>query len=145
MKVGMLMHTPPVRCRPDATLREVARLMAERDVGSVVVVDRLGYVTGIVTDRDVALRGAGAGRSPDTGVEDVMTRDVAVVHPAADVDEVAKVMHHRGVRRVPVVDDAGNVHGMVAMDDLVRHLSHESDVLADTLVDPEPHQRTGPS
>ena len=144
VKVAMLMHTPAVVCRPQTTLRDVANLMEARNVGSVVVVDAIGYVTGIVTDRDVALKGAGRGRSPDTDVEAVMTRDVAVVSPASDIAEAASIMQKRGVRRVPVVDDLGRVHGMVAMDDLVRHVSHMADSLTDTMLDQALHLRSAP-
>jgi len=66
MRVSELMHTPAVTCRPGATMAEVARLMRDRNVGSVVVVDDVGYLAGIVTDRDVAVRGVGEGRSGGT-------------------------------------------------------------------------------
>jgi len=108
--------------------------METHDVGSVLVVDNIGYVTGIVTDRDLALKGAGQGHSPDVSVDTVMTRDVASVHPASDIAEVSAIMQKRGVRRVPVVDDLGKVHGMVALDDLLRNLSHEADDLTDAVL-----------
>jgi len=134
MKVAQLMHTPAVVCRPTATIREVANLMETRNVGSVVVVDNIGYVTGIVTDRDLALKGAGVGHSPDVAVESLMTRDVACVTPGSDVSEAAVVMQKRAVRRVPVVDDLGKIHGVVAFDDLFRNLSHEADGLTDAVL-----------
>jgi CBS domain-containing protein len=134
MRASEIMHTPAVVCRPDATLHYVAHLMDRRNVGSVVVIDNIGYVTGIVTDRDIALRGAGAGRSPDVKVETVMTRDVASVTPASDIAEAATIMQKRGVRRVPVIDDDGRLHGMLSFDDLVLQMGHEADTLADTLV-----------
>lgn len=133
MRVNDLMHTPAVVCRPTATLREVAALMGERDVGSVLVVDNIGYVAGIVTDRDITLRGTALGHSPDAAVETVMTRDVACVAPGSDIAEAAAVMRGRGVRRVPVIDDLGKPHGMVAFDDLFRHLSLEADTLMDAV------------
>lgn len=131
MKVSQLMHTPAIVCGPNATLRDVAHLMDERNVGSVIVVDNVGYVAGIVTDRDIALRGVGRGHSPDTTVDNIMSRDVAAVGPGSDIVEVAAVMQKRSVRRVPVVDEMGKVHGVVAMDDLFRNLSHEADALVD--------------
>jgi len=134
MKVTQLMHTPAVVCRPTTTLREVAKLMDSRNVGSVLVVDNVGYVSGIVTDRDLALRGLGAGHSADITVEVVMTRDVASVSPASDIAEAAAVMQKRGVRRVPVIDNLGRVHGVVAFDDLFRNLSHEADDLTDAVL-----------
>ena len=134
MHVSQLMRTPAVSCRPATTVREVAQLMDSRNVGSVLVVDIGGYLAGIVTDRDVAIRGVAAGRSGDVAVETIMTRDVASIGPATDVTDVAALMEKRGVRRVPVVDDMGKVHGLVAFDDLVRHLGHETDSLTGTLL-----------
>jgi signal-transduction protein with cAMP-binding, CBS, and nucleotidyltransferase domain len=134
MRVSELMHTPAVTCRPDAPIAEVARLMRDRNVGSVVVVDDVGYLAGIVTDRDVALRGVGEGRSGDVAVEHIMSRNVATVPIQADVSAAAATMVKRTVRRLPVVDDADRPHGIVALDDLVRHLGREVDALADTVL-----------
>lgn len=144
MKVADVMHTPAVVCRPTATLREVAQLMESRNVGSVLVVDDIGYVTGIVTDRDLAVRGLGGGRSPDVAVESVMTRDVACISPTSDCGAVVAVMQARGVRRVPVVDDRGKVHGLVAFDDLFRNLSHEADDLSEAVFAQSLHLHPGP-
>jgi CBS domain-containing protein len=134
MRVSELMHTPAVTCRPGATIAEVARLMRDRNVGSVIVVDDIGYLAGIVTDRDVAVRGVGEGRSGDLAVEHIMSRNVATVLPHADVAAAAGIMAKRSVRRLPVVDDDDTPHGLVALDDLVRHLGREADAVADTVV-----------
>ena len=134
MRVSELMHTPPVTCRPNATIAEVARLMRDRNVGSVIIVDAVGYLAGIVTDRDVAVRGVGEGRSGDLAVEYVMSRNVATVPLHADVADAAGVMAKRRVRRVPVVDEEDTPHGLVALDDLVRHLGREADAVADTVM-----------
>ena len=133
MKVSEVMHAPVVSTRPEATLREAAELMHSRNVGCLVVVDQLGYVTGIVTDRDIAIRGVRVGRSPDAAVETVMTRDVATVSLNADVSAAQTIMHKRGVRRVPVADDMWRPHGMISMDDILRVLGHEIDTIADTV------------
>jgi CBS domain-containing protein len=133
MRVANLMHTPAVVCRPDSTLRQVAHLMGERNVGSVVVIDNIGYLTGIVTDRDIALRGPGSGRSADVPVSAIMSRDVAAVSPQSDANEALAVMQKRGVRRVPVVDDMGRVHGVVSVDDVIRELTHEADTVYDAV------------
>jgi signal-transduction protein with cAMP-binding, CBS, and nucleotidyltransferase domain len=134
MRVSELMHTPAVTCRPNATIAEVARLMRDRNVGSVIVVDAVGYLAGIVTDRDVAVRGVGDGRSGDLAVEYIMSRNVATVPLHADVADAAGIMAKRRVRRVPVVDEDDTPHGLVALDDLVRHLGREADAVADTVM-----------
>lgn len=133
MNVAELMHTPAVSCQVTAPLKDVARLMDDRNAGSVVVVDRGGYVAGIVTDRDLAIRGYGESRSGDTEVSDVMTRDVATVVPYATIEAAAERMMVRGIRRLPVVDDDGRLHGVVALDDLARQLTRAADSLVSTL------------
>ncbi|HEX6420290.1 MAG TPA: CBS domain-containing protein [Acidimicrobiales bacterium] len=134
MRVSQLMHTPAVTCRPGATIGDVARLMRDRNVGSVVVVDDIGYLAGIVTDRDVAVRGVAEGRSADVAVEEVMSRNVATIPARVDVSDAAALMLKRRVRRLPVVDDDGVPHGMVALDDLIRQLGHDADAVADTVM-----------
>ena len=133
MRVSDVMHTPAVTCAPTSTLSEVGQLMGRRQVGSVIVIDRVGEVAGIVTDRDIVLRGVAMGRSGDIAVDAVMTRNVATVGAGADVAAAAATMMKRRVRRLPVVDDDGRVHGLVALDDLVRNLGHQADDMSDLL------------
>jgi CBS domain-containing protein len=128
------MHSPAVTCRSSATLAEVALLMADRNVGSVIVVDNIGYLAGIVTDRDLAIRGLGSRRTADSSVDHVMTRDVATVPLHADVSDAAALMTGRMVRRLPVVDEQRHIRGVVTLDDLVRHLGSDADRLADTVM-----------
>jgi signal-transduction protein with cAMP-binding, CBS, and nucleotidyltransferase domain len=133
MRVSELMHTPPVVCTPSTTIREVALLMGRHHVGSVIVVDEVGEVAGIVTDRDIVLRGAGRGRSADVAVDIVMTRHVATVDVHADLVDAATTMSKRCVRRLPVTDEFGHPHGLVALDDLVRELGSRVDLVSDLL------------
>ena len=133
MRVSELMHTPPVTCAPSTRLREVALLMERHHVGSVIVVDEVGEVAGIVTDRDIVLRGVGRGRSADVSVDTVMTRHVATVNVHADLVDAATTMAKRCVRRLPVTDEVGHPHGLVALDDLVRELGSRVDLVSDLL------------
>ena len=133
MRVSEVMHTPAVTCAPTSTLCEVGQLMERRQVGSVIVIDRVGEVAGIVTDRDIVLRGVAMGRSGDIAVDAVMTRNVATVDAGADIADAAATMMKRRVRRLPVVDDDGRVHGLIALDDLVRNLGHQTDDVSDLL------------
>lgn len=134
MRVSELMHTPVVTCTSTARLGEVARLMRDRNVGAVLVIDQIGYLAGIVTDRDLALRGLGAGRSADIEVETVMTRDVVTTTLGADVSDAVSIMAKHGVRRLPVVDEQDHPHGMITVDDVVRHLGSQTDALADMVI-----------
>lgn len=139
MRVSSLMQAPPITCAPTTSVREVCELMAEHRVGSVVVV-RGGALVGIVTDRDIALRVVAAGLSGDIRVERVMTRNVARIMPSADVHEAEATMRERRIRRLPVTDSHGAVHGVITVDDVVRHIGSEADDVADLLV----HQRARP-
>jgi signal-transduction protein with cAMP-binding, CBS, and nucleotidyltransferase domain len=134
MRVSELMHTPVVSCAPTATVREVGVLMAQRHVGSVVIIDQVGEVAGIVTDRDIVLRGVAQGRSGDIQVDTVMTRNVATIDPGADVADAAATMMKRRVRRIPVVDRLGHAHGVVTLDDLVRGMGRQADEVSDVLL-----------
>lgn len=133
MKVSEVMHTPVVATTPRTTLREACELMRARNVGCLVVLDELGYLAGIVTDRDVATRGVAEGRSALAPVELVMTRDVATVSPSSDVRTAQTTMEKRGVRRLPVTDEMWRPHGMISIDDIVRSIGHELDAVADTV------------
>jgi signal-transduction protein with cAMP-binding, CBS, and nucleotidyltransferase domain len=108
--------------------------MADRGVGSVIVIDRIGEVAGIVTDRDITIRGVAEGRSGDIAVELLMTRNVASVDPGADVTDAAATMMKRRIRRLPVLDDHGHVHGLVALDDIVRNVARQADEVGDLLL-----------
>ena len=134
MRGTEIMHSPAVVCRSSATLWDVALLMRDRNVGSVIVLDEIGYLAGIVTDRDLAVRGLGEGRSAESHVDRVMTRDVATVDLHADVSEAATIMAKRLVRRLPVVDALQHIYGVVTLDDLLRHLGSDADRLADTVL-----------
>jgi signal-transduction protein with cAMP-binding, CBS, and nucleotidyltransferase domain len=134
MRVSELMHSPAVTCAPTTTLREVGQLMARRHVGSVIVIDQVGEVAGIVTDRDIVLRGVAQGRSADVAVETLMTRNVATIDTHADVADAAATMMKRRVRRLPVVDELGHAHGVVTIDDMVRDMGRQADEVSEVLL-----------
>jgi CBS domain-containing protein len=134
MRVSELMHTPAVTCTPTTTVRAVARLMADRSVGSVVVIDRVDEIAGIVTDRDITIRGVAEGRSGDIPVELLMRRNVASIHSSADITDAAATMMKRRIRRLPVVDDRGHAHGVIALDDIVRNVARQADEVGDLLL-----------
>jgi signal-transduction protein with cAMP-binding, CBS, and nucleotidyltransferase domain len=91
-------------------------------------------VAGIVTDRDIAIRGVAQGRSGDIAVEMLMTGNVASIEPGADIADAAATMMKRRVRRLPVVDDRGHAHGVVALDDIVRNVTRQADEIGDLLL-----------
>src|SRR4051794_33687194 len=106
-----------VSAAPTATVRQVAELMRERNVGSVVLVDDGGAICGFVTDRDLALGALTDGRAPSDPVEAHASSPVVTAEPAMDVEAAAELMVRHGIRRLPIID-AGRLTGIVTLDDL---------------------------
>jgi CBS domain-containing protein len=108
-----------ITVRPDDNVVKAAKLMGEKNVGSVVVVQNRKPV-GILTDRDIAIRVVGRRANIDsTLVKDVMTKRVVTGRDGQRVAELAKVMHEHGIRRVPIVDKRGRLTGIITLDDLL--------------------------
>jgi CBS domain-containing protein len=105
-----------VTAAPDASVRAIALLMRERNVGSVVLV-RDGRPVGFITDRDVALGVVAEGRSPDERASDHASSPVITGEPDMDVEEAGELMMRHGVRRLVVVS-AGTLAGVLTLDDL---------------------------
>lgn len=116
MKVQQAMTRAVQVARPDQSLREVAALMAEEDLGFLPVgeADRL---VGTITDRDMVVRALAKGQGPDTRVRDVMTQDVLYCFEDEDMDHVVQNMGNVQVRRLPVVDRDKRLVGVVSLAD----------------------------
>lgn len=130
MKVSDIMTPDPACCGPDDTIKRAAHLMEEHDCGCIPVVESTARqtVVGVVTDRDIAVRGVGYGMKASTLVRNIMTEDACCCSADADVREVEKLMADRQIRRVVVVDDAGCCVGIVAQADLARAAERGDDV-----------------
>jgi len=119
MNVRELMTTAPVTVQPDATLGEVAVLMKQEDCGSIPVVED-GRLVGIVTDRDIVIRGVAAGSDPKTQrVSTVMSADPVTIRPDDDLTDAEKVMADRQIRRLPVVEN-GKLVGIIVTAQIAR-------------------------
>jgi CBS domain-containing protein len=116
---------------PDETLRQAARRMASRSVGTMVILDSFGRPAGLVSDRDLLLQVLVEERNPDTTtVSEVMSTPVAAVSEKASVDDALREMAACHVRRMPVVDDAGKLCGIVALDDILALFAKEASSIA---------------
>lgn len=119
MPVMEIMSPDPVTAPPDLTVDQAAILMRDRGVGSLIVVEGTSAV-GIVTERDIVTKVAAQNKKPSSlRVRDVMTSPVISVPPHEDVEEAAKKMNARRIRRLPVVKD-GHLVGIVTENDIVR-------------------------
>ena len=122
MKAQDIMAKNPKTVTPETTVREAAQLMKTEDVGMLPVV-RAGSksVVGIVTDRDIAIRHVAEGHSsPDCPVSEAMSSGVKTCKTTDSVDDVMKVMGREQVRRIPIVDERGDLVGVVAQADIAR-------------------------
>ncbi len=129
MNAGDICSRPVQTIRPDATVMDAARRMAERDVGSLVVIGRQGPVEGILTDRDVVVRWAAHGASPWATVQEVMTRGMIGVSETTGVEQALAVMAAREVRRLVVTTEEGDLVGVLALDDVLKTLTEETDAI----------------
>lgn len=127
MSVGRICSRSVVIASPDESVREGARRMATRNVGSLVVLDGEGVPTGILTDRDVALRCVAADLDPDSSIiGDVMTSPVETVRESVPIEDALRVMAASGARRLPVVDAEDQLVGILALDDVLELLIEET-------------------
>jgi CBS domain-containing protein len=123
MLVRECLRSAPVTVPPACSLAEAGGLMGSHGVGSLLVVDG-GVLVGIVTDRDVAVRGTGAGLEPGATVESVMTPDPVTIQGSADVFEASAVFKRAGTRRLPVLEE-DELAGIISVDDLLVSLMGE--------------------
>jgi CBS domain-containing protein len=106
----------------DHTITEAATTMDRLAVGALVVVESDGRPVGIVTDRDLVIRGVAQRFSPDARVDSVMSTDLITLAPDADLRDALKVFEDHAIRRLPLVSGQQLV-GMLTMDDLVVDLT----------------------
>jgi CBS domain-containing protein len=125
MSLQQFCKRPVFSVSPGDTILKACQLMEEHNVGCLVAEEK-GKICGILTDRDIALKVAGEQKdSQDTRVADVMSRDPISMSMDKGVHELTAFMHTHHVRRVPIVDGAQRVVGIVTLDDLIALLGDE--------------------
>ena len=129
MKVRDVMTPDPACCVGDTTAREAAGLMRDYDCGAIPVVESMETrkLVGIVTDRDLAVRGLAEGKGPDTPVRELMTEAPIGADLDDEIETVREVMIREQVRRVPVLGRDNAVAGIIAQADLAREDAAASD------------------
>jgi CBS domain-containing protein len=130
MKAKELMTQRPACVTATDSVQTAAMLMEEHDCGCIPVVESSGSerVIGVITDRDIAIRGVGKGRGIDTMVRDLMSTEVASCSPESDVDDVARLMTDRQIRRVVILGADGGCVGIVAQADLARAAESQGEI-----------------
>jgi CBS domain-containing protein len=133
VQIGSLIRRSVESIAPGASCLEAARRMRDMGVGSLVVAERRRPL-GMLTDRDLVIRLVARGLAPDqVMVGEIMSERPIFVSQTRDVATVLEVMRDEGVRRVPVVDDAHELVGVVALDDLILVVSSELGSIADAI------------
>jgi CBS domain-containing protein len=127
--IAAVMTKQPMVLESDSPVMDAARVMRDSDIGDVIVIEG-GSVCGIVTDRDIVVRGIASGKDPaTTRLGEICSKDVTTVSSDAPVEEAVRLMRDRAIRRLPVVDGDRPV-GVVSLGDLAVERDPSS-VLAD--------------
>ena len=119
---------------PEMSLYEVAKRMKDGDIGVLPVIEgETGKLVGIITDRDIVVRVVAEGKLVrETLVGEVMSRDVYTAKPDDYAFEAIRTMGEKQVRRIPIVDDARILHGIVSIADIALEMEDELEI-AETL------------
>ncbi len=125
MSLGHICRKDVVTVKPGTTVSEVARIMEDKNIGSVIVSG--GSDFGIVTDRDIALRVVNRCLDPArTPVEEIMTQNlVLTLREDMGLLEALEQIRKSAVRRFPVLDMQGNLTGIITLDDIIKLLGRE--------------------
>ena len=119
MKVREVMTRDVQTIRPEDPVQQAASFMLSADAGSIPVTDG-DRLIGMITDRDIAVRGIAKGYGPDTPVRELMTDDVICAREDDNVEDIASKMSEAQVRRLPVIDGNERLCGIVSLGDLSR-------------------------
>ena len=119
MKVREIMTGNPAQISKHSTVSEAAKLMKSRDIGSVLVTDENGETCGIVTDRDIVIRGlAGNNQNPmDQHISDICSMNVEHISADTEVEDAIRTMRESKVRRLPVMENNKTI-GVLSLGDL---------------------------
>lgn len=128
MTIGDIARGRVVTASPDATVKSIVESMHEHDVGCIVI-EQHGEPIGLITDREIALQLRDTPDLARHAVKEFMTTGLVTVHEDSGIAEVIETLSDAGIRRVPVVDDDGELVGIVSVDDVAVLLSDEIDDL----------------
>ncbi|MEX2587349.1 MAG: CBS domain-containing protein [Actinomycetota bacterium] len=121
-----VMTGDPQVVKPSSTAQQAAKIMREKDIGDVLVVDDSGLVQGILTDRDIVVRGVVTGADPKAiEVSQLFTSDPVTIGPKDSLEQAVALMRKNSVRRLPVVSNGVPV-GIVSLSDVAKEQSPDS-------------------
>lgn len=130
MKVSDIMTRAPIVLSPSASVDEVAHIMREKGISSVILVTN-GKPIGIVTERDLVHRVMALGKDPKKLMAaDICTKPVIAVSHHSEVEDAVETMNEHKIRRLVIVDDLDHVTGILTTDDVGYNLKSMSEELA---------------
>ena len=108
---------------PDDSVFEALRRMADKGIGALMVLDKEDNLIGVISERDYARKIILHGKaSRDTKVSDIMTSTVFTIHPEQTIEECMELMNAKKVRHLPVVEDNGQLIGVISIGDVVKNI-----------------------
>ena len=145
MKVSDIHSCGTIHIPMSCTLREAAIQMRDRHVGALIVTGGpIGRIAGIVTDRDIVVKGVTlGGATNDMLVADVMTNDVVTIDAGADVADAMEAMATHGVRRLATTNRSEDIIGVLSLDDIVEALGRELGLLGSIVQREQCRESTG--
>ncbi len=118
MKIKDIMTKSVISLKPYDTIKDASFLMLEHNIGCIPIVDDENHPLGIVTDRDIVIRGIAQNNNEKSRLDDIMTTKLLTVHPNDEVGAATHIMGNRQVRRLLVVDENNILVGFLAMADI---------------------------
>ena len=125
MSLENFCRKPVIKISLEKNVAQACRMMEENNIGCLIAEDN-GKLCGIITDRDIALKVAGALRDPEkTWVKDIMTPDPIRISVNKDLHHLTSLMHAFHVRRVPIVNGHDTIVGIITLDDIIALIANE--------------------
>jgi signal-transduction protein with cAMP-binding, CBS, and nucleotidyltransferase domain len=119
IRVADIMSTPPITAGENAPVEEIAKIMNENNIGSVMIVDSRGVLTGIITERDLIYAIANGKIGKGLPAYMIMTENPVTIEPGSPIDEALQKMRENNIRHLPVVNSEKKPVGMVSLRDVI--------------------------
>ncbi|MEL9940789.1 MAG: CBS domain-containing protein [Ignisphaera sp.] len=119
MSVKDIMRTEVVTASTKASIEDVAKIMSEKNIGSILIVDESNRVIGIFAERDL-VKVVALGIDINTPIKNVMTTNVISAYPTDNIAAIAIKMLEKGIRHMPVVDEYNRLLGIISIRDVLR-------------------------
>jgi CBS domain-containing protein len=119
IRVADIMSTPPITAGENTPVEEIAKIMNENNIGSVMIVDSRGVLTGIITERDLIYAIANGKIGKGLPAYMIMTENPVTIEPGSPIDEALQKMRENNIRHLPVVNSEKKPVGMVSLRDVI--------------------------